>query len=170
VPCRTAVSDHIAAIVALPELDIQTIAQRGFVACLDTVNGAGGVIMKQLLEQFGVTVIPINNEPTGFFAHNPEPLPAHLTQLCSQVRSSKAHFGIAVDPDVDRCVLIDETGTPIGEEYTLALATQFWLGLRSKRGPVVKNLSSSRAIDDIATKFGCTVFATPVGEIHVAKK
>lgn len=70
--------------------------------------------MRQLLEKMGTTVVPINSEPTGLFAHNPEPLPGHLSQLCEKVKSSKAHLGIAVDPDVDRCVLIDETGTPIG--------------------------------------------------------
>jgi len=138
--------------------------------CLDTVNGAGGPIMKQLLETLGCTVIPLNLEPTGLFSHAPEPLPENLGQLSKAVVDHKADLGIATDPDTDRCVFIDETGKPIGEEYTLALAVEFWLGHCGKRGPICKNLSTSRVIDDIGKKYGCEVYSTPVGEIHVAKK
>jgi len=161
---------HIDAILALPQINVDAVANRKFKVCLDTVNGAGGPIMTHLLQTFGCTVVPLNIEPTGIFAHTPEPLPENLSQLCSSVVEHKADLGIATDPDVDRCVFIDETGKPIGEEYTLALALQYWLGNCGKKGPVCKNLSSSRALDDIAKKYGCPIYSTPVGEIHVAKK
>lgn len=161
---------HIDAILKLPYVDLDRVKSRKFKICLDTVNGAGGPIMKSLLQTFGAEVIELNTAPTGHFAHEPEPIPQHLGQLCASVKQHNADLGIAVDPDVDRCVLIDETGTPIGEEYTLAIAVEFILGHSQKRGPVCKNLSSSRAVDDIASKYGCQVYSTPVGEIHVAKK
>jgi len=112
----------------------------------------------------------LNLDPTGLFAHKPEPVPDNLSQLCSAVTEHKADMGIAVDPDVDRCVLIDENGKPLGEEYTLVFAVEFMLGVVGKRGPVCKNLSSSRAVDDVATKYGCKVYSAPVGEINVARK
>jgi len=154
----------------LKELDIESIRIRKFKVCLDTVNGAGGPIMKALLESLGCEVITLNYETNGIFSHEPEPIPEHLNQLCEEVKLHGANLGIATDPDVDRCVLIDENGVPIGEEYTLAICVYFWLKYSGKRGPVCKNLSSSRAIDDIAKSFECETFATPVGEIHVAKK
>ena len=126
--------------------------------------------MKSLLETLGCKVIGLNLEPTGVFAHTPEPVPENLGQLCSAVVEHSADFGIAVDPDVDRCVLIDETGKPLGEEYTLALAVKFYLSATEKRGPICKNLSSSRVCDDIAKEYNCISYNTPVGEIHVAKK
>lgn len=126
--------------------------------------------MNQLLTDLHCDVIHINAEQNGLFAHKPEPIPENLKELCSIVTLHKADFGIAVDPDVDRCVLIDEKGIPLGEEYTLAIAVDFILGRCGKRGNVVKNLSSSRAIDEIAKKYDCETFSTPVGELHVAKK
>lgn len=165
------VDQHVEAILALPYIDVEAVRQRKFRLVLDTVNGAGGPLLSNLLQRFGCEVIGLNLEPTGLFAHPPEPIPAHLGQLCEAVKQHKADLGIAVDPDVDRCVLIDESGRPLGEEYTLALAVEFILGpLVGKRGPVVKNLSSSKACDDIATKYGCETFATAVGEINVAEK
>lgn len=126
--------------------------------------------MKSLLETLGCNVIGLNLETTGVFAHTPEPIPENLGQLCEAVKEHKADFGVAVDPDVDRCVLIDETGNPLGEEYTLALAVKYYLSTSGKVGPVCKNLSSSRVCDDIAREYGCEPVNTPVGEIHVAKK
>eukprot|EP01111_Echinosteliopsis_oligospora_P002882 TRINITY_DN1459_c0_g1_i3.p1 TRINITY_DN1459_c0_g1~~TRINITY_DN1459_c0_g1_i3.p1 ORF type:complete len:458 (-),score=158.74 TRINITY_DN1459_c0_g1_i3:31-1404(-) len=161
---------HINALLSLPYIRPDSIKSRKFKIVLDAVNGAGGHIMSQLLTQLGATVIGLNLEPTGLFAHKPEPIPAHLTDLCEAVKANKADFGIAVDPDVDRCVLIDDLGRPVGEEYTLVMAVQFMLGTVGRRGPVCKNLSSSRAVDVVASKYGCEVYATPVGEIHVAKK
>lgn len=126
--------------------------------------------MKQLLETLGCEVIGLNLEPHGDFAHTPEPIPENLSDLCSKVVEHKADFGVAVDPDVDRCVLIDETGKAVGEEYTLAFAVKYYLSKTDKRGPICKNLSSSRVCDDIAAEYNCPSYNTPVGEIHVAKK
>jgi phosphomannomutase len=167
---QNAASRHIDAILGLEYINVDSIKSRRFKICLDTVNGAGGPIMMELLARLGAHIIPLNTETTGRFAHEPEPLPSHLSQLCQSVKENKADLGIAVDPDVDRCVLIDENGNPIGEEYTLAIAVDFILGHCNKRGPVCKNLSTSRVIDEIAEKYHCPVYDTPVGEIHVAKQ
>jgi phosphomannomutase len=169
-PYPDAGKNHIDAILSLPEIKIEQIQARKFKVVLDTVNGAGGPVMTQLLQRLGCEVVELNTAPTGIFAHEPEPVPAHLHSLGHAVREHKAHLGIATDPDVDRCVLMDNEGHPIGEEYTLALAVQFWLGTCGKRGVVVKNLSTSRVIDDIAEDNDCEVVATPIGEIHVAMK
>jgi len=126
--------------------------------------------MAALLMRLGCTVVPLNAEPTGIFAHEPEPLPQNLHALGHAVKAEQAHLGIATDPDVDRCVLFDNEGHAIGEEYTLALAVQYWLGTCGKRGPVVKNLSTSRVIDDICEEHECALHITPIGEVHVAQK
>jgi len=165
-------NDHLKGILDLPEVSSSISAVRGrkFKVCLDTVNGAGGLIMSDLLKRFGCEVIGLNLEPTGEFFHSPEPIPENLGQLCDSVVREKADFGVATDPDVDRCVFIDETGKPIGEEYTLAMAVEYWLGSCGKRGPIVKNLSSSMANDEIAKKYGCECFKSAVAEINVANK
>lgn len=165
-----AIESHLESIFSLSYVQTETVEVRKYKVCLDAINGAGGEIMKRLLERFGCEVVMLNSEPTGIFAHEPEPIPSNLGQLGQAVREHKAHFGIGVDPDVDRCVLIDENGLPLGEEYTLAIAVDYMLGVVGKRGKVVKNLSTSRVIDDIAAKYDCEVIATPVGEIHVAKE
>eukprot|EP01126_Amoeba_proteus_P026209 TRINITY_DN2598_c0_g1_i12.p1 TRINITY_DN2598_c0_g1~~TRINITY_DN2598_c0_g1_i12.p1 ORF type:complete len:457 (+),score=98.06 TRINITY_DN2598_c0_g1_i12:107-1477(+) len=164
----SAIDDHVNAILSLPEVKLDLVVGRKYKVCLDTVNGAGGPIMKLLLEKFGCEVIALNYEPHGNFSHPPEPIPEHLGQLGDAVRLHKADFGVATDPDVDRCVFIDEFGKPIGEEYTLALAVEFWLGVCNHRGTVCKNLSSSKANDDIAHKYGCKCEKAAVGEINVA--
>ncbi|EGG19760.1 Phosphomannomutase [Cavenderia fasciculata] len=162
---------HIDSVFKLPYINVDKIRAKKFKVCLDSVNGAGGPIMTSLLQQMGCEVIGINIEPNGVFAHTPEPVPANLGDLCKAVVANKADFGVAVDPDVDRCVLIDETGRPLGEEYTLAFAVEFILGPDvGKRGTVCKNLSSSRVTDDIAAKYGSQVYCAPVGEIQVAQK
>ncbi|KAM9998897.1 hypothetical protein ACTFIZ_002470 [Dictyostelium cf. discoideum] len=168
--CIDANQQHVGAILSLPFLDISKIKERRFKVCLDSVNGAGGPIMSYLLTQLNCEVIGINLETTGLFAHTPEPVPSNLGQLCEMVIKYKADFGIAVDPDVDRCVFIDEHGKPLGEEYTLAMAVELVLGDCGRRGNVCKNLSSSRAIDDICKKYESRVICAPVGEIQVAKK
>eukprot|EP01104_Vermistella_antarctica_P000093 TRINITY_DN100_c1_g1_i1.p1 TRINITY_DN100_c1_g1~~TRINITY_DN100_c1_g1_i1.p1 ORF type:complete len:485 (-),score=118.40 TRINITY_DN100_c1_g1_i1:265-1692(-) len=162
--------EHQNAIFALPYINVEQIKKRNFKVCLDTVNGAGGPIMVQMLNDLNCTVVELNTEPTGLFAHTPEPIPANLTDLCASVKKHKADIGIALDPDGDRCVLIDENGCPLGEEYTLALAVKFMLASVGVRGPVCKNCASSRAIDVIAKEYGCECVHTPVGEIQVAKK
>ena len=162
-----AIDDHLAAIYALPFIDSEKIRQRKFRVTADCVNGAGGVILKKLLEHFGCDIVLLNETPTGRFTHNPEPVPENLGELCEAVKKYRAHIGLALDPDADRLALVSEKGFPLGEEYTLALTTAFLLPKR--KGKVVVNLSTSMVIDDIAAQHGCTVERTKVGEIHVAK-
>ncbi|MDZ7291827.1 MAG: phosphoglucosamine mutase [candidate division KSB1 bacterium] len=162
-----AIADHLTAIYSLSFLDAAKIRQRRFRVVADCVNGAGGAILAKLLEHFGCEVVLLNDEPTGRFPHNPEPVPENLGDLCAAVKKHHAHIGLAVDPDADRLALVSEKGIPLGEEYTLALATEFLL--HKRKGKVVVNLSTSMVIDDIAAKHGCPVERTKVGEIHVAK-
>ncbi|MGE3182203.1 MAG: phosphoglucosamine mutase [Phycisphaerae bacterium] len=156
---------HVDAVLAALEVDIAPIA--GLKVVLDSVNGAGCVDTPRLLAELGCELIHINGEPTGEFAHTPEPLAENLTELCDVVRRHKAAVGFAQDPDADRLALVDENGIFIGEEYTLALATKFVLGHRP--GPVAANLSTSRRVDDLAAAVGQKVIRTPVGEAHVAR-
>jgi phosphomannomutase len=163
---------HIDAILALDLMDAARIRRRKFRVVVDCVNAAGGVIVPLLLRELGCDVIEMNCDVSGVFAHTPEPIPENLTSLAARVRTEKADLGIAVDPDVDRLVLITERGEPYGEEYTIASAADFVLGrLAGKRGAkVVVNLSTTRAVEDIAAAHGASVVRTPVGEINVAKK
>eukprot|EP01130_Rhizamoeba_saxonica_P013225 TRINITY_DN5616_c0_g1_i1.p1 TRINITY_DN5616_c0_g1~~TRINITY_DN5616_c0_g1_i1.p1 ORF type:complete len:498 (-),score=127.88 TRINITY_DN5616_c0_g1_i1:29-1498(-) len=161
---------HVDELLELEECEPSVVQEKNFKVVLDTVNGAGGPIMKYLLECLGCEVITLNYKTTGIFAHSPEPIPENLNQLCEAVLENEADFGIATDPDVDRCVFIDEKGSPIGEEYTLGIAVYYWVSMCENAGPICKNLSSSRVVDDIARDFGCEVYNTPVGEIHVATK
>jgi phosphomannomutase len=166
--------DHIEAVLAIPYIQPDLIRKRKFKVVLDCVNAAGGVVVPKLLQQLGCTVVPMNCDVSGIFAHTPEPIPENLTDLCKRVRREKADIGIAVDPDVDRLVLINERGEPLGEEYTIANVVKFVLdkeaGKKTKSGSVVVNLSTTRAVQDIATSHGFTTVRTPVGEINVAKK
>jgi phosphomannomutase len=139
-----------------------------FKVVLDTVNGAGCVLVPEYLRRCGCRVIAINQEPTGRFAHPPEPLPGNLAGLGRAVRKVRADFGIAVDPDVDRVAFVDETGRPIGEELSLGIAAAFVLAW--KPGPVVVNLSTSRVAEELAFMHGQKFYRTPVGEAHVAAK
>lgn len=156
---------HIEAVLSHPLVDTEAIYRAGFTVALDAVNSVGGVIMPQLLEALGVKCIKVNCEPTGRFAHNPEPLPEHLTELSSVVVKEGADLGISVDPDVDRLALICEDGNPFGEEYTLVAVADFIL--RSRKGATVSNLSSSRALRDVTEAAGCDYFASAVGEVNV---
>lgn len=161
-----AVERHIAAILALPYLDLAGLRARRFKVALDCVRGAGGVIMPALLEQLGCEVVGINLETDGRFPREPEPIAANLGELESLVRASGADVGFAVDPDVDRISLVSDEGNAIGEDYTLALASRVVLG--GDTGPVVTNLSTSRIVDDLAGERGSEVIRTPVGEVNVA--
>jgi phosphomannomutase len=163
-----AIGRHVDKILALPDISVRALRRRKLHVVVDTVNGAGSLIAPQLLKKLGCQVIAINAEPTGRFAHPPEPLPENLTQLSRAVRRAKADIGFATDPDVDRLAVVDEKGRPLGEEYTLALAVEFVL--QRRRGPVVINMSTTRAVEDIAGRFGAAVVRTPVGEIHVARR
>jgi phosphomannomutase len=163
-----AVQDHLNKIYSLPYINVEQIREKKFKVALDCVNGAGGVIIPKLLEDLGCEVIGLNTEPTGVFAHTPEPIPQNLQELCDAVKQHGADLGVAVDPDVDRCALIGNDGNPLGEEYTLALAVKYVLS--KKLGHVVINLSTSRVIDDIVQYYNCQLTKTKVGEINVADK
>jgi phosphomannomutase len=164
---ETAVVRHLDRLLALPDLDVGAIRRRRFAVALDCVRGAGGTIMPRLLETLGCRVDVINGETDGRFPRPPEPVPEHLGDLGDAVRRAGAQVGIAVDPDVDRLALVDETGAPIGEDYTLAFAVE--AVLRRRRGPVVVNLSTSLVVDDAARAFGVPVQRAPVGEANVAR-
>lgn len=168
-----AVDRHLAAVLALPALDVRRIRGRGFTVALDAVRGAGGPVMRTLLERLGCRVRGIHLETDGRFPRAPEPVPEHLGELAALVRDSGADVGFAVDPDVDRLAIVDETGVPIGEDYTLAFAVRAVLGgtaADTARGTsVVCNLSTSLVVEDAARACGATLVRTPVGEAHVAR-
>ncbi len=163
-----AVMRHIDAVLNISYLDIEGIRKENFKVAVDTVNGAGGEIIPALLEKLGCEVIAINKEMTGEFAHTPEPLPENLKQLGDVIRKTGADFGFAVDPDVDRCAIVDNKGNPIGEEYTLPIAVK--LVFSKKMGRIVINMSTSRASEDIAKYYNCMFIRSKVGEINVADK
>ena len=169
-----AISRHLAAVLALPGVDVRAIKRRRFRVALDTVRGAGGALMPELLQRVGCRVTAINLPTDGMFPRPPEPVPENLKALGALVRRSKADVGIAVDPDVDRLAIVDERGTPIGEDYTLAFAIRAVLGKktrgRGKGKTVVCNLSTSLVVEDAAREYGATVVRAPVGEAHVARK
>jgi phosphomannomutase len=158
---------HIQKILSIGYLNVNKIKEKKYKVVLDSVNGAGGVISPKLLAELDCEIVGINTEPTGYFAHNPEPLPKNLTQICEEVKRHKADIGFATDPDVDRLVIINERGECIGEEYSLLLASKFVLS--HKKGDIITNLSSSMANDDIAREFGVRCMRTKIGEINVGK-
>ena len=163
-----AIPRHLAAVLALRGVDLKAIRRRRFRVALDTVRGAGGAVMPELLKQLGCRVTAINLETDGLFPRPPEPVPENLKALGALVRRSKADVGIAVDPDVDRLAIVDERGRPIGEDYTLAFAVR---AVRpSGRRAVVCNLSTSLVVEDAARDYGARVVRAPVGEAHVARK
>jgi phosphomannomutase len=155
---------HVHKVVSI--VQPETIAKRQYRVVLDSVNGAGGAAGKHLLTELGCDVVLVNGEPTGLFAHEPEPTAAHLTSLCDIVKQEQAVIGFAQDPDADRLAIVDENGTYIGEEYTLALAARQIMS--RQQGKAAANLSTSRMIDDIAQTVGSEVIRTPVGEANVA--
>jgi phosphomannomutase len=161
-----AIERHLAAVLALPMIDVARIRARRFRVALDCVHGAGGAILPQLLEALGCTVAAVGVETDGRFPRPPEPVAANLADLERLVRQSRADIGFATDPDVDRLAVVSDSGTAIGEDWTLALAAR--LVLRARPGPLVVNLSTSLIVDDIAREAGTTVLRTPVGEVNVA--
>ncbi len=178
--------EHLDAVLALPTVDAEAVKAAGFTVVLDAVNSVGGIIMPRLLKRLGVKCIELNCEPTGEFAHNPEPLPANLVELCETVVREHADLGISVDPDVDRLALICEDGQPFGEEYTLVSVADYLLGLKYNEAlesgksldevcapynlATSSNLSSSRALRDVTEKFGGEYYAAAVGEVNVTTK
>ncbi len=167
-PYTTAAREHIDGILSLDVIDVDAIRKKKFTVVLDCINGAGSVIAPQLLEALGVRVIPLNCVPDGNFYRDPEPRPENLRDLADAVKKSGAQLGLATDPDADRLALVDENGTAISEEYTLALATD--VVLEKHKGPVVVNLSTSAWLDFVAQSHGVPVYRTPVGEAHVVDK
>lgn len=159
---------HLDRILALPSLDVPALRQRALHVAVDCVHGAGGPVIIELLEALGCTWTGIGMEPDGLFPRDPEPTAANLVDLGRLVAESGAAIGLAIDPDVDRLSLVDETGRPMGEDLTLALAAA--AVLRRTPGPVVTNLSTSQVVDDVARAFGSKVVRAPVGEVNVARR
>ena len=156
---------HIEEVLALPLVSPEAIQKKRFRVVVDAVNSTGGIAIPRLLERLGVEVVKLYCEPNGHFPHNPEPLKEHLGDICKKVVEEKADFGIVVDPDVDRLAFITDQGEMFGEEYTLVACADYVLS--KAKGNVVSNLSSSRALRDIAQKYGVTYSAAAVGEVNV---
>ncbi|WP_314808869.1 phosphoglucosamine mutase [Capnocytophaga granulosa] len=156
---------HIEKVLALPLVAPEAIQKKKFRVVVDAVNSTGGIAIPRLLERLGVEVVKLYCEPNGHFPHNPEPLKEHLGDICKKVVEEKADFGIVVDPDVDRLAFITDKGEMFGEEYTLVACADYVLG--KAKGNVVSNLSSSRALRDIAQKHGVSYSAAAVGEVNV---
>ncbi|MGB2702556.1 MAG: phosphoglucosamine mutase [Chitinophagaceae bacterium] len=160
---------HIDAILEYPFVNRKAIASQDFKVVVDAINSTGAIFVPALLHALGVNeVILLNGEVTGKFAHNPEPLPEHLTQLSNEVVKQQAHFGIAVDPDVDRLCFVNEDGTMFGEEFTLVAIADYILG--KIKGNTVSNMSSTKALKEITLKHGGQYFPSAVGEVNVVTK
>lgn len=165
----TYLQKHIDAILNYPLVNTKSIASQNFKIVVDSINSTGAIYVPALLKALGVNdVIVINQEVNGQFAHHPEPLPENLDELSREVVKNKAHLGIAVDPDVDRLCFVNEDGSFFGEEYTLVAIADYILAKR--KGSTVSNMSSTRALKDIAIKHGCEYYPSAVGEVNVVKK
>jgi len=167
---KNAIQKHIIKNVSLSFIDVKSIRNRNFKVVIDAINGAGSTAVPAMLEALGCEVIPINCEPTGDFVHGTEPLPKNLTELCETVVKEKANIGFAIDPDADRLAVVNEKGVPIGEEYTLVLATEGYIYSTQSKETFVTNLSTTMALDKLAEKHGCKVERSAVGEINVVQK
>lgn len=159
---------HIDSVLALRLVDREAIAGAGFRVCVDPVNSVGGIILPELLDRLGVACTVINGEPTGDFAHNPEPLEKNLGAIMAEMKSGKYDLGIVVDPDVDRLAFISEDGSMFGEEYTLVSVADYVL--EHTPGNTVSNLSSTRALRDVTERHGGCYAAAAVGEVNVTTK
>ena len=161
-------SCHIKGVLDLELVDVEAVKERKFRVCIDAINSVGGVILPRLLDALGVEYTILNGEPTGRFAHNPEPLEKNLQGIMSEVKKGGYDMGIVVDPDVDRLAFISEDGTMFGEEYTLVSVADYVLG--HTHGNTVSNLSSTRALRDVTLRHGGQYFASAVGEVNVTTK
>lgn len=159
---------HIDSVLDLKLVDVEAIKKAGFKVCIDAVNSVGGVILPQLLDRLGVEYKVLYGEPTGDFAHNPEPLEKNLGGIMEEMRSGNYDLGIVVDPDVDRLAFICEDGKMFGEEYTLVSVADYVLA--NTPGNTVSNLSSTRALRDVTEKHGGAYTAAAVGEVNVTTK
>lgn len=163
-----AIERHIDRVLGLPLVDVESVKAAHFKVVLDAVNSTGGMAVPPLLERLGVQVELLYCNPNGRFPHNPEPLAEHLQDISRRVVETGAHMGIAVDPDVDRLAFLCENGLPFGEEYTLVAVADYVL--QHQRGKAVSNLSSSRALRDVAQKHGREYLPAAVGEVYVVEK
>ena len=159
---------HVEAVLKLQLVDEEAIRKAGFKVCVDSINSVGGVILPKLLDRLGVEYKFLNAEPTGDFAHNPEPLEKNLTGIMDEMKSGEYDLGIVVDPDVDRLAFICEDGRMFGEEYTLVSVADYVLA--HTPGNTVSNLSSTRALRDVTQQHGGTYTAAAVGEVNVTTK
>jgi phosphomannomutase len=162
---------HIDKVLKLKSVNVNTIKKRKFKIVVDAVNSSGSYIVPVLLQKLGCKVIELSCDGSGIFPHMPEPLPHNLKQLCNAVKKNKADLGISVDPDSDRLVIITDKGEPYIEENTITTVVKSVMrnsGLKNKTATV--NLSTTRAVDDVAKEFGGKVFRSPVGEINVVKE
>lgn len=164
-----ALQKHIDAVVHYPLVDKAAIKKANFKIVLDAINSTGATAVPALLKALGLTdIIVLNAEVNGQFAHNPEPLPEHLNELCNEVNKTNADLGIAVDPDVDRLCFVCEDGSLFGEEYTLVAVADYVL--KNRKGNTVSNLSSTRALRDVTEKHGGSYYPSAVGEVNVVNK
>jgi phosphomannomutase len=163
--------EHIDRVLSTVQVDIEAIRARRFRIAVDAVNASGSVIVPRMLDRLGCEVLSIACDGSGIFPHLPEPLPENLTSLGEAVRVHHADLGIAVDPDADRLVLFTEEGAPFGEEYSVTTAVDAVLGMLAPRDGLVVavNLSTTRAVDDVAARHGASVLRSPVGEINVVQ-
>ena len=166
---NTYLQKHIDHVLSLNLVDVDAIRKAGFTVAIDAVNSVGGLALPSLLRALGVEkILELNTDPTGNFAHNPEPLPEHLTEIASLVKETKADVGFVVDPDVDRLAIVMENGEMFGEEYTLVSVADYIL--EHTPGNTVSNMSSTRALKDVTEKYGKTYTASAVGEVNVVEK
>ncbi|RYF99918.1 MAG: phosphoglucosamine mutase, partial [Chitinophagaceae bacterium] len=166
---KSFLQEHIDAVVNYPLVDVEAIRTKNYKVVVDVVNSTGSLFIPPLLNALGIEqVIVINGEINGRFAHNPEPLPEHLTELSAAVREHKADLGIAVDPDVDRLCFVNEDGSMFGEEYTLVAVADYVLSKRP--GNTVSNMSSTKALRELTVKHGGQYFPSAVGEVNVVTK
>jgi phosphomannomutase len=165
-----AIGRHIDAVLDLDLIDADAVAAAGLKVAVDCVNGAGSDAVPMLLDRLGCDTVTLDCEGNGDFRRNPEPVSANLGGLCDLVRESGSDAGFAVDPDADRLSIVDETGKAVGEEYSIVLSTELVLSSGGAGGPVVVNLSTTRAVDDVAARHGAEVVRAPIGEINVVER
>ncbi|MCB9202308.1 MAG: phosphoglucosamine mutase [Flavobacteriales bacterium] len=163
-----AISIHIEKTFALPLVDVSLVASKKFKVVVDCVNSTGGISLVPMLKRMGCEVVEMYCEPNGQFPHNPEPLAEHLGEIMKRVPQENADLGIVVDPDVDRLAFVNEDGTLFGEEYTLVAVADYIL--QNQLGSSVSNLSSSRALREVANRHNQEYFASAVGEVNVVEK
>ncbi len=164
----TTVDKHIEKVLALKLVDVEAIKQANFRVAFDAVCSTGGFVLNKLLKALGVNeIVALNDEPTGVFPHNPEPLPENITQICNEVVEKKCDVGFIVDPDVDRLAIVSENGQPFVEEYTLVSIADYVL--KHTPGTTVSNMSSTRALRDVTEAKNQQYFASAVGEVNVVE-